>query len=94
MATAKKVTTKKVKQSTGKSTAKKTASRKKASYGQMQSFHIAKDQPPFTTFKITRQTVYWVILVSFIVFAQLWIISLQIEVASLVDAQQAQIQGF
>lgn len=74
------------------STAKKTASRKSvAKQPEMRSFHIAKDQPPFTTFQITRQTVYWVILVAFIVFAQLWIISLQVEVASLLDAQQAQL---
>ncbi len=57
---------------------------------QMRSFHLSQDQASFTTFKITRQTVYWIILVAFIVFAQLWIIKLQVEVASLIEAQQAE----
>lgn len=56
----------------------------------MRSFKVTRDQPPFTTFKITRQTVYWVILVAFIVFVQLWILKLQMEVATLIETQQAE----
>jgi hypothetical protein len=99
MATTKKKTTSKatgVKKSVAKkpsvkSTVKRKASTRKKSVA-MQSFRIAQDVPAFTTFQITRQTIYWIILVSFIIFAQLWILQLQIEVASLLDAQQTQLQ--
>ncbi len=101
MATAKKSTTKKTtskpaaskkaKPVARKSPAKKTSARKKAATPEIRSFRVAKDNPPFTTFRITRQTFYWVVLVSFIVFVQLWIISLQVEIAGLLDAQQAQL---
>lgn len=74
-----------------KPTAKKTVAKKQTAANEMRSFHVAKDVKPFTTFQVTRQTVYWVILVAFIIFAQLWIISLQVEVASLLDAQQSQL---
>jgi len=80
------------KATTRRASAKKST--RSSSTNQMRSFHIARDQPPFTTFRITRQTLYWTILVAFIVFAQLWIINLQVEVASLLDAQQAQLQNF
>jgi len=84
-------TTKKV--NTRVSTKPKKSSAKKAkSKNEMRSFHVAKDDVAFKTFRITRQTIYWVILVAFIIFAQLWIINLQVQVASLLDAQQAQIQ--
>lgn len=74
-------------------TRKSTPKKRTSKHVEMQSFHLVKDELPFTTFRITRQTLYWVILVSFIIFAQLWIISLQVEVASLLDAQQAQLNN-
>ncbi len=89
MPTTKKTTAKKT--VTKKPVAKKTVKHAKAK-NEVRSFRIARDEPAFTTFQLTRQTLYWVILVSFIIFAQLWIISLQVEVASLLDAQQAQLQ--
>jgi len=105
MATSKKATTKKPvtklagvhvsakskKSPVKKATVKKTAVKKTAASADMRSFRIAKEQGSFTTFRITRQTFYWVVLVSFIIFAQLWIISLQVEIASLLDAQQTQV---
>ena len=57
----------------------------------MRSFRVAQDDQDFTGFRITKQTVYWIILVAFIIFAQLWILKLQIEVATLIDAQQSQL---
>ena len=78
--------------------AKKPAASKKArkpskkTSDEMKSFHVAKEAEPFMSFRVTRQTIYWVILIAFIVFAQLWILSLQVEVASLLDAQQAQLE--
>lgn len=70
------------KASTARPAAKKTAA--------VRSFRIDRNpQPMFTSFSITRQTVYWIILVAFIIFVQLWILKLQVEVVSLLDAQQA-----
>ena len=82
------------KKAPAKATAKKTSSKGKATVKQaeLRSFRIAKDTQPFTSFQITRQTIYWIILVSFIIFVQLWILKLQIEVAMLLDAQQVQIE--
>lgn len=75
-----------------KAPAKKTTAKKgSAAAASMKSFQVAKPADSFSTFRITRQTVYWIILVAFIVFAQLWILKLQIEVATLIEAQQAQI---
>lgn len=54
----------------------------------MRSFHLStQEQPPFKSFQITRQTVYWIILVSVIIFAQLWILKTQYEVIELLDQQ-------
>ena len=76
-----------------KSVTKKTSPKKAASKKQaVRSFRVYRDSEAFTSFRITRQTVYWIILVSFIIFVQLWILKLQIEVAMLLDAQQLQIQ--
>jgi hypothetical protein len=73
-----------------KTSVKRTAAKKQP---EMRSFRISNDKQPFTDFRITRQTVYWIILIAFIIFAQLWILKLQIEVATLIDAQQAQLQN-
>jgi hypothetical protein len=77
-----------VKKTTAKRAPKRTSSKKTP---EMRSFHIAKESQEFTKFKVTRQTVYWVILVAFIIFAQLWILKLQVDVATLIDAQQQQL---
>jgi len=59
---------------------KKTASQKTAP---MQSFRVYKDSTPFTTFKVTRQTLYWLILLTFIVITQLWILKIQMDISAL-----------
>ncbi len=82
-----------------KAPAKKAATRKVAAKkttaksAELRSFRVARDQPAFTTFRITKQTVYWIILVAFIIFAQLWILKLQVEVTSLLEAQQTQLRN-
>lgn len=98
MATTKKTTAKKApaKKTAAKAPVKKVSTKKTTQsaprkQSQIRSFQVAQNDPPFTTFKISRQTVYWVILVGFIIFAQLWILKLQIDVSILLDAQQAQI---
>jgi len=93
MATAKKTTAKSkpvAKKAPAKrvSTSKKAPSKSKAvATPKMRSFHVSPDFPAFTTFKITRQTVYWVIIVSFIIFMQLWILGLQMETSTYIENQ-------
>ncbi|UTX51683.1 hypothetical protein KI440_01895 [Candidatus Saccharibacteria bacterium TM7i] len=84
--TAKKPVAKRTANSTARKapTTRKVAAKKTA---KMRSFHVAGDQPPFKSFAITRQTVYWLILVSVIIFAQLWILKTQYEVINLLDQQ-------
>jgi len=88
MATAKKTTVKKI--STAKKAPAKRAvvTKKKASataVPKMRSFHVSPDYPSFGTFKITRQTVYWIIIVSFIIFMQMWILALQMETSTYIE---------
>lgn len=98
MATAKKSTAKKkpvakkapVKKPVKKVVARKAAVTKKTSVKkapQMKSFRISKEDASFTTFKITRQTIYWTVLICFIIFVQLWILKLQIEVSTYLENQ-------
>ncbi len=98
MATAKKTTAKKkpvtrkvaVKKPAKTSVASKTTRSRKTSVSktpQMRSFRISKEDSAFTTFKITRQTIYWTILICFIIFVQLWILKLQIEVSTYLETQ-------
>jgi len=106
MATTKKTTKKAAPRAAAKPAAvkkapvKKTAAKKQPAKkstvktAEMRSFRVAKDAQSFKNFQITRQTVYWIILIAFIIFAQLWILKLQIEVASIIDAQQAQLQSY
>ena len=67
------------------SAAAKTTKAKKAPA--VRSFRVANEKAGFTSFKITRQTVYWVILIAVIIFAQLWILKVQYEVLDLLDQQ-------
>ena len=84
-ATVKKSPARSVATKTTPATRKKTTAKKQS---QMKSFRLSREDRSFTDFRITRQTVYWVILVAFIIFVQLWILKLQVEVVTLLDAQQ------
>jgi len=64
-----------------KKVVRKSASSKKAA--PMQSFRVYKNPPAFTSFKVTRQTLYWLILLTFIVITQLWILKIQMDIATL-----------
>jgi len=89
MATANKTTVKKTsgvkKAPVKRSTSSKKVSAKAAPV--VRSFHVAPNTPSFGTFKITRQTVYWLIIVSFIIFMQLWILALQMETSTYIENQ-------
>jgi len=106
MATAKKTASKKTTSRTTKTKAapvkkapvkkasvkkKTTSKRASAKATEMRSFHISRDTSNFKSFQITRQTVYWIILLAFIIFVQLWILKLQIEVTTLIEAQQQEL---
>jgi hypothetical protein len=76
-----KSTTKKVapkRTSAKKTTVKKTT--KKAA--PMKSFHLYKESQSFSQFQASRQTVYWVILLVYITIIQLWLLSIQIDIAN------------
>lgn len=101
MATTKKTTKKPATRTTAKAASvKKTPARKvtakKASAkssAEMRSFRLSREDRAFMDAQVTRQTLYWIILVAFIVFVQLWILKLHIEVATILDAQQQQLQN-
>ena len=89
MATTKKTPAKKS-SSVKKAPSKKPVATKKAAAAKttpVRSFRVSPNDPTFKTFKITRQTVYWVVIVSFIIFMQLWILSLQIETSNYIEEQ-------
>lgn len=94
MATAKKAPAKKATPRKKVTPTKRSATKRKTSAKAPEgyrSFQLARNDTAFTSFSVTKQTVYWIILVAFIVLAQLWILKLQIEVATLLDSQQIEL---
>ena len=83
---AKKIATKKL--VAKKPVARKRSVSKKAA--EMQSFRLYRDEVPFTTVRVTRQTIYWIILLAFIISTQLWILKIQIDIAVLTDVVLSQ----
>ena len=78
-ATKKTVAKKPLKRVVHKSTAAKRTQK-------MQSFRVYKEAPPFVTFRITRQTIYWVILIAFVIVTQLWLLKIQMDIADLTNS--------
>ena len=106
MATTTKTTTKKTAQAkknvaTSKAVATKKPVAKKATTKKVsakptpafRSFRISPNTPSFTTFKVTRQTVYWIIIVAFIAFMQLWILKMQIETSNYIETELSALQS-
>jgi len=48
----------------------------------MKSFKVYRDGASFREFKISRQTVYWIVLLLVIISLQLWVISIQLQIES------------
>lgn len=71
-----------------KKPARKTTIKKAKSYDDMKSFRIYKEPSPFMSFKITRQTVYWLVLLVILVFLILWILRLQIDLSQVMYSLQ------
>ena len=97
MATSKKVT-KKVSKPAAKTVAKpktvakkvtkkapvvKTVRAKKAP--KSETFKMTKESTPFTSFKVTEQTVYWVILFAYIFALSLWVLTIQINIMNVIN---------
>jgi hypothetical protein len=96
MATAKKAPVPKKPVSKKTTTSKKAVVSKKGTkeviVPKMRSFRVSPNNPGFRTFKVTRQTAYWVIILSFIIFMQLWILSLQLETSNYIEQESATAQ--
>lgn len=92
-APAKKATTKKptaVKRAPAKPTAHKTTVRtvKKAAPANrrsMRSFRASRASEPFFTFRVTHQTMYWLILAFIVVGLAVWVLSISIRVQNIYD---------
>ena len=72
-----------------KAPAKKRTVRKstKARTQKMESFKLYKETlAEFKSFRVTRQTIYWTILLSFIMVTQLWILKIQLDIAEITNA--------
>lgn len=83
-APAKKTTTKKA--TPARSTASTRVRTKRAKA--MQSFKVTTPDESFFTFRITKQTVYWIILMVAVAACTLWILKLQSDVNELYDQIQ------
>ena len=59
--------------------------------GHYKTLHVARPKQPFMSFKITKQTLYWTILVAFVIVMQLWILAAQYDVVQTTDELQQQI---
>ena len=69
-----------------KSTTKKTTqSRKIAGEPILRSFRRSRPTTPFFTFKVTNQTVYWLILSLFVLGLGVWVTYLNVKVQRIYD---------
>lgn len=92
---AKKATATKNKTSTAKKPVKKTTAKSQAAtkpkkvtnkkQPSQQSFRKCPEAQPFMTFKITSQTVYWLIICVLVFLVGIWLIKMQNDIMSLYD---------
>lgn len=69
-----------------KKAVKKVAPRKTAQKSaKLTSFKLYKYPEKFSKPRFSRQTIYWIILLSIILVTQLWIINIQVEIANLTN---------
>jgi len=68
-------------------TKKKQAPKKKPS--EMRSFVRASNTKPFVTFKITQQTVYWLIIGGLVLGFGIWVMYLTVRIHSMYDDIQS-----
>lgn len=75
------------KKTASKTVRKSTAAKKPTT---MKSFRLAPDVKPFVTIGLTRQTIYWTILLLFVIAMQLWILKIQMDLVTLTNSITAQ----
>lgn len=66
-------------------TKKTTKSRKVASEPALRSFQRARPTTPFLTFKVTNQTVYWLVLSLLVLGLGVWVTYLNVKVQHIYD---------
>jgi len=66
-----------------------TTSTKRKKSPEMQSFRVARDDVPFFTFKLTKQTLYWLVLSAVVVAFTLWILKLQSDIQEIYNSIDA-----
>lgn len=83
----KKTTTKKaaVKKTAPKRPAAKKATKKSSSKGLRAHIALQPEETEFMTFRITRQTLYWLVLGAVVILFTLWLMRLQSDIQSLYD---------
>ena len=84
--TTKKKTTTKATTARKRPTARRTTSKSAA---QVQSFRLAKEDVPFSTVKLTRQTLYWLALCAVMLGFSVWILKLQSDIEAIYDSINA-----
>ena len=52
---------------------------------QLESFKIQKESKPFMSFKVTEQTVYWLVVVLLIFLLGIWVLNIQMDLSKLLD---------
>ena len=62
-----------------------TTSVKRVSKPALRSFRPTKSDEPFFTFRITHQTLYWIILAVIVVSLAAWVLSISIKVQGIYD---------
>lgn len=67
---------------------KKTSAKKSRSKAvvAMKSFKLSRNDRPFMTTHITKQTVYWSVLLIYVMLLQIWILNIQLDVIAVTDS--------
>lgn len=94
MATTKETTIKKKPAAKKATTTKKVSASKRPTHkaarskrqGTFQSFQVSGDNSPFLTYRITRQTLYWLILAVVVFFLGAWVLRLEVEIQGIYDS--------
>jgi len=85
MATTKKTSVKK-KPATKKSASAKATSSKSKRPVFVQSFRPMANDTPFLTFRLTKQTLYWLVLSVVVLFFGLWIVKMQLQIEDIYNS--------
>jgi hypothetical protein len=70
-------------------TKRKSPAKRSRKSAEMKSFRIAKEETPFLTFKLTKQTLYWLVLAVVVIGFTLWILKLQSDIQDIYNSIDA-----